>query len=47
MTGVTKNGKVLRERANYSYDDKAKRLTVPFSGATALTVSGATGLFGS
>jgi alpha-glucosidase (family GH31 glycosyl hydrolase) len=44
-TGVTRNGESLHSGAGYSYDEKAKKLTVPFSGATTVIVSGATDLF--
>jgi alpha-glucosidase (family GH31 glycosyl hydrolase) len=46
VTGVISNGVTLRPGAGYSYDEKAKKLTVPFSGATTLTVSGAIGPLG-
>jgi hypothetical protein len=42
---VTKNGATLRPGAGYNYDLKANKLTLPFSGATTLTISGATGPF--
>ncbi len=45
LTGVTRNGEILRAGAGYNYDEKAKKLTVPFSGATVVTASGAVGPF--
>jgi len=46
VAAVTSNGATLRPGADYNYDEKAKKLTVPFAGATSVIVSGATGLFG-
>jgi alpha-D-xyloside xylohydrolase len=46
VTGVISNGVTLRSGVGYSYDEKAKKLTVPFSGAAALSVLGAIGPFG-
>ncbi len=43
---VTKNGKALHPGDGYTYDNKTKRLIVPFSGSTSVFVSRATGPFG-
>ncbi len=45
-TEVTRNGEVLRAGVGFTYDEKAKKLVVPFSGATSVMVSGAIGPFG-
>jgi alpha-D-xyloside xylohydrolase len=45
VNGVSRNGAPLQAGAGYNYDEKAKKLTVPFSGATALKISGAVGPF--
>lgn len=42
VKSVKKNGVTLREGEGYSYDKAARRLTVPFTGATKLIVQGAT-----
>jgi alpha-glucosidase (family GH31 glycosyl hydrolase) len=47
VKGVTLNGAALRQGTGYTYDAAAKKLTVPFKGATKLTIQGASGLFGS
>lgn len=46
-TGVTRNGARLQEGRDYQYDTQTRTLRVPFTGATALTIRGATSLFGS
>ena len=44
---VTRNGMALRKAADYRYDEKAGKLSVPFRGATVLVIKGAQGSFGS
>jgi alpha-D-xyloside xylohydrolase len=46
-TGVTKNGRKLRQGAEYQYDAAAKKLTMPFDGATNVVIKGAASLFAS
>jgi hypothetical protein len=43
---VERNGAALREGAEYRYDTLAKRLTVPFEGATTIVIRQASSLFG-
>jgi len=43
--GLKRNGVSLREGADYSYDAKGHKLTVPFTGATELVIDGASSLF--
>src|SRR5262249_24834131 len=45
VSGVEKNGAQLREGPGYRYDGQAKRLTVPFDGATRVIIQGAASLF--
>ncbi|HWB83196.1 MAG TPA: TIM-barrel domain-containing protein [Bryobacteraceae bacterium] len=45
VKGVVRNGSRLRRGADYQYDQASRKLTVPFQGATRLTLEGATGLF--
>ena len=45
IQAVKRNGVSLREGADYSYDAKARKLTVSFKGATELMIDGANGLF--
>jgi len=42
---VTRNGIKLREGRDYTYDANAERLTVPFKGASKVTLKGAASLF--
>jgi len=46
LKGVTKNGVVLHEGSDYTYDAHARKLNVPFKGATTLVIQGASGIFG-
>ena len=46
VTAVTRNGEMLSAGTGYTYDDKAGKLIVSFSGATSLKISGAVGPFG-
>jgi alpha-D-xyloside xylohydrolase len=45
--GLTKNGVALREGADYQYDAQSQKLTVPFKGATALSIKSVVSLFAS
>ena len=43
--GVTRNGTALREGADYQYDEKQQKLTIPFDGASTFIITGASSLF--
>ena len=43
--GVARNGEKLREGKGYQYDAGAKKLTLPFDGATKATILGGASLF--
>jgi hypothetical protein len=45
VRGVTREGKVLREGAEYQYDPPSGKLSIPFAGSTSLPIKGATSLF--
>jgi hypothetical protein len=45
VKGVQRNGAALRQGADYQYDEKQQKLTIPFSGASTFIISGATSLF--
>ena len=45
--GVQRNGAALREGADYQYDEKRQKLTIPFSGSSAFIILGASSLFDS
>jgi len=45
VRGVTRNGIPLQANSGFKYDLAAHKLTVPFSGATDLTLAGAVSLF--
>lgn len=44
-TEVRRNGTTLRKGTEYQYDPQSQRLTIPFQGATKLSISGAESLF--
>jgi len=45
FTSVMKNGKPLRMGRDVKWDKEKSRLTIPYSGATNITVKGVAGLF--
>jgi len=45
VRAVTRNGVFLRPNSDFNYDPKARKLSVTFSGATNLSLQGATSLF--
>jgi hypothetical protein len=44
-TGVTKNGRKLRQGSEYQYEAAAKKLTLPFEGAANVAIKGAASVF--